>query len=53
MKLTLNADEINEILLAWAQRHFPEGDFDTGVMETYTYSPSIVFTCEDKPDEAL
>lgn len=53
MKLTLDADEINKILLAWAQRHFPEGNFDTGRMETYTYSPSVTFTCEEETDEAL
>jgi len=53
MKLTLNADEINLILLHWAQKHFPEGAFNTATMETYTYAPSCSFTCEeDKTDEA-
>jgi hypothetical protein len=54
MKLTLNAIEIHNILLAWAQKHFPEGGFNTAAMETYTYAPSISFTCEEeKTDEAL
>jgi len=54
MKLTLNADEINLILLHWAQKHFPEGEFNTAVMETYTYAPSVAFTCEKEvADEAL
>jgi hypothetical protein len=54
MKLTLNAIEIHNILLAWAQKHFPEGDFNTAQMETYTYAPSCSFTCEEeKTDEAL
>jgi hypothetical protein len=53
MKLTLNAVEINEILLTWAQKHFPEGDFNTVQMETYSYSPNVHFTSEEKTDEAL
>jgi hypothetical protein len=54
MTLTLNADEIHNILLAWAQKHFPEADFNTALMETYTYAPSVAFTCEkEAADEAL
>lgn len=53
MKLTLTAEEISDILLTWAQKHFPEGAFNTAVMETYTYAPSVSFTYEEKTDEAL
>jgi hypothetical protein len=53
MKLTLNADEIHNILLAWAQKHFPEGDFNAVQMETYTYDPEVIFTHEESVDEAL
>jgi hypothetical protein len=54
MKLTLNPVEINNILLAWAQKHFPQGDFNTVSLETYTYAPNATFTyVEETPDEAL
>jgi hypothetical protein len=53
MKLTLEATEISYILLAWAQKHFPEGDFNTVAVETYSYSPKAIFTSEEKTDEAL
>ena len=48
MKLTLNAVEINDILLCWAQKNFPEGEFNTVAMETYSYSPNVHFTFEPK-----
>lgn len=54
MKLTLDTTEINDILLDWAQKHFPEGAFNTAVMETYTYDPKVTFTYEaESVDEAL
>jgi hypothetical protein len=53
MKLTLNNKEIRNILLAWAQKHFPEGDFNVAEIETYSYAPTVTFTSEEKPDEAL
>lgn len=54
MKLTLNDTEIKNILLAWVQRNFREGDFDTVEMATYTYEASATFTCTQEPiDEAL
>ena len=54
MKLTLNPVEINDILLTWAQRQFPQADFNTVQLETYTYAPNATFTyVEETPDEAL
>jgi hypothetical protein len=53
MKLTLEATEINDILLAWAQKHFPEGDFNMVAVETYSYSPKAIFTSEEKTNDAL
>jgi hypothetical protein len=56
MKLTLNAVEINLILLDWAQKHFPQGDFNVVAVETYSYSPNATFTHEEQeeaPVEAL
>lgn len=53
MKLTLHDNEIKEILLAWVQKNFKEGEFNTIEMATYTYEASATFTCEEKTDEAL
>lgn len=53
MKLTLNDKEINDILLAWAQKHFPEGDFNKADLSTYSYDPRVVFTHEEEANEAL
>ena len=54
MKLTLNDKEIINILLAWAQKHFPEGDFNKADLSTYSYDPRVVFTHEEEStDEAL
>jgi hypothetical protein len=53
MKLTLDNTEIINILLAWAQKHFPEGDFNKADLSTYSYDPKVVFTCEEPTDEAL
>jgi hypothetical protein len=52
MKLTITPEEINDILLIWAQRQFPQAEFNTVVMETYTYAPNATFTFEEKTDEA-
>jgi hypothetical protein len=53
MKLTLDTNEINEVLLAWAQKRFPEGNFNAVQMETYTYDPKVIFSHEEPADEAL
>lgn len=53
MKLTLDAVEIRNILLAWAQKHFPEGDFNVAEIETYSYAPTVTFTSVEPTDEAL
>lgn len=52
MKLILDEAEIKNILLAWAQRHIPDGQFNTIELATYTYLPTATFTSET-PDEAL
>lgn len=55
MKLTLDAKEINDILLCWAQKHFPEGDFNKVDLSTYSYDPKAIFSheAEEAPVEAL
>jgi hypothetical protein len=55
MKLTLDTTEINDILLHWAQKHFPEGDFNKVELSTYSYDPKVVFTHEEEvpTNEAL
>jgi len=54
MKLTLDTIEINEILLDWAQKRFPEGNFNKVDLSTYSYDPKVTFTYEaESVDEAL
>jgi len=50
MKLTLDTTEIHDILLAWAQKRFPEGNFNKADLSTYSYDPKVVFSNE--PEEA-
>ena len=52
MKLTLDNTEIINILLTWAQKHFPEGEFNKADLSTYSYDPKVVFSNEEAPVEA-
>ena len=47
MKLKLNEEEVEQILLEWAQTHFEPDRFNTVAFEGYSYDRQAILTWEE------